>query len=58
MEPGTGATRVGKTHHFYPQEVFERVKELMRIVQAIKRGRGVFVFYNRPGSFADPFEDS
>ena len=50
------------THKYYPPAVFARVAELMRIAQAIKRGKaayeadGVFVAFASPVAVADVFE--
>ena len=50
------------THKFYPPEVRARVAELMRVAQAIKRGKavyeadGVFVAFASPAAVADVFE--
>jgi hypothetical protein len=51
-----------QTHKFYPPEVRARVGELMRVAQAIKRGKaayeadGVFVAFASPAAVADVFE--
>ena len=57
-----GAPWKRTTHKFYPPAVFARVAELMRIAQAIKRGKaayeadGVFVEFANPAAVADVFE--
>ena len=57
-----GAPWKRTTHKFYPPAVFARVAELMRIAQAIKRGKaayeadGVFVDFASPAAVADVFE--
>ena len=51
-----------QTHRFYPPAVRARVAALMRIAQAIKRGKaayeadGVFVAFASPAAVADVFE--
>ena len=51
-----------QTHKFYPPAVRARVAALMRIAQAIKRGKaayeadGVFVGFASPAAVADVFE--
>ena len=58
-----GAPWSRQTHRFYPPAVRARVAELMRVAQAIKRGKaaykvdGALVGYANPGSVADVFED-
>ena len=57
-----GAPWKRTTHKFYPPAVRARVAELMRVAQAIKRGKaaykvdGALVDYANPGSVADVFE--
>ena len=57
-----GAPWSRQTHRFYPPAVRARVAELMRIAQAIKRGKaayeadGVFVAFASPAAVADVFE--
>ena len=57
-----GAPWSRQTHRFYPPAVRARVAELMRVAQAIKRGKaaykvdGALVGYENPGSVADVFE--
>ena len=57
-----GAPWSRQTHRFYPPAVRARVAELMRVAQAIKRGKaaykvdGALVDYANPGSVADVFE--
>jgi ankyrin repeat protein len=57
-----GAPWSRQTHKFYPPEVRARVADLMRIAQAIKRGKaayeadGVFVAFASPAAVADVFE--
>ena len=57
-----GAPWSRQTHKFYPPEVRARVTALMRIAQAIKRGKaayeadGVFVAFASPAAVADVFE--
>ena len=53
-----------QTHHFYPPAVRARVAALMRIAQAIKRGKaayeadGNYVSFAHPVSVADVFESA
>ena len=57
-----GAPWSRQTHKFYPPAVRARVAALMRIAQAIKRGKaayeadGVFVAFASPAAVADVFE--
>ena len=57
-----GAPWSRQTHKFYPPAVRARVAELMRIAQAIKRGKaayeadGVYVGFASPAAVADVFE--
>ena len=57
-----GAPWKRTTHKFYPPEVRARVATLMRIAQAIKRGKvayeadGIFVAFASPAAVADVFE--
>ena len=57
-----GAPWSRQTHKFYPPEVRARVAALMRIAQAIKRGKaayeadGVLVAFASPAAVADVFE--
>ena len=58
-----GAPWSRQTHRFYPPAVRARVAELMRVAQAIKRGKaayevvdGVYADFTHPGSVADVFE--
>ena len=57
-----GAPWSRQTHKFYPPAVRARVAALMRIAQAIKRGKaayeadGVFVDFASPAAVADVFE--
>ena len=57
-----GAPWKRTTHKFYPAEVRARVVVLMRVAQAIKRGKaayeadGVFVAFASPAAVADVFE--
>ena len=57
-----GAPWRRQTHTFYPPAVRARVAELMRIAQAIKRGKasyeadGVIVAFASPAAVADVFE--
>ena len=57
-----GAPWSRTTHKFYPPEVRARVAALMRIAQAIKRGKaayevkGVYVEFANPAAVADVFE--
>ena len=50
------------THPFYPPSVRARVAVLMRIAQAIKRGKasyevkGIYVEFANPAAVADVFE--
>ena len=58
-----GAPWSRQTHKFYPPRVRGRVAALMRIAQAIKRGKaayeadGVLVAFASPAAVADVFED-
>ena len=57
-----GAPWSRQTHEFYPPKVRARVAALMRIAQAIKRGKasyeadGNFVAFASPAAVADVFE--
>ena len=57
-----GAPWTRQTHKFYPPEVRARVAALMRIAQAIKRGKaayeadGIYVAFTSPAAVADVFE--
>ena len=57
-----GAPWSRQTHKFYPPAVRARVAALMRIAQAIKRGKasyevkGVYVEFANPAAVADAFE--
>ena len=57
-----GAPWSRTTHKFYPPRVRARAAALMRIAQAIKRGKaayeagGVFVAFASPAAVADVFE--
>ena len=57
-----GAPWSRQTHKFYPPAVRARAVELVRIAQAIKRGKaayevkGVYVEFANPAAVADVFE--